>query len=1245
MRKLLSGTLALLLASCASVPELPPAAGLAKVEFVAEVTTPGVQKLLQWSDDRFYYASKDGSVQVADAEGKVLMSLQAKNEKGEALLKRPEALAIDNDTLYVVDSLSSRVAMFSPDGEYRGSFASKGSGAGQLSSPRGIASYDGVVYVSDSGNDRIQLFGRNGVFLATLEIRAANDNPQVKEAKYPYELKQPADIALDTEGRIYVLDSDDSLIKVYNQHGAYLKHLNLNGKPVGFRVAADGIYVADIASYTIQKFDFDGTLAYYFGSKGEGRSQFQGIAGLALGSKRKVIVGDEVKGVADVFLAEASAPKTPGEQDIARTSVRLDSVTSVPALHLAWNGSDTLYAVAGDRKAIARLQDGATGEKLIPKGVVPGAIAVGPDGNLWVVDKKNQRIVRLNGQGEVVTAFGKKGSGAGLFDEPSDIAISSTGIIFVADPGNNWVQAFSRDGLFLSVIRGGSGGNFGKPVAVTLDPHDNLYVLDKGRSAVVMFSAKGEPLGEFGNDRERQVYLSGPVDLMATSDEVHVLEDTGVKVFSSKGEYLRSYGARGHGVGEVSKPGAITAIDRSAFAIADSGNGRVMRFTTIYKPAAPAEIVAKGGVHGATISWAKADLPYVKQYVVYRATSEDGVYTRAGVTTGNTFRDRLLAPKTTFFYRVAAENHFGDEGYRSAAVEAITTIYSPPAFEEVKVEASAWFLKLSWDPLEKDYIKNYLIYQKRDGEFFRIAQTTEPEYIRKSLTPNTDYTFYVSTLSVDGIESPKLQVNAATLAHNRAPLELETMSLGDIFSNSYKLYERDGLGQLRLTNNTATPMENIKVTFTIKNFMDFPTETTVALLAPGESLEIPLKAVFNNNILTVTEDTPVQTELVATYFENGEEKTYTKNQAINVYEKHRLMWSEHGRFAAFVTPKDPVVLDYARGVATQFPDTRDPMQWAAAIYAALGLSGVTYIQDPSNPYQVTSGATDYVDFIQYPRETLERKSGDCDDLVALYSSALESMGITTRVVEVPGHMLMMLSTGISAENDGYTMDNMYVIHDEVLWIPVEVTLIGKSFTKAWEVGSETFYRWKGKELNILNVHEAWGTYKPASLPATTWKAKSVSRKAIEKRFPDQHETLLRIVSRTRMRRYLQALEKNPDDAQALTQAAIISAKAGDLDAAAKFLQQVLNANPNNAVALNNRGNLRFMQSKYQDAVNDYQGAAKSDPSDAHIWVNLAKTYKALKNRKKARAAFKQAQKIDPSIRMQYRTMAIELLGR
>src|SRR5512139_1029446 len=110
MRKLVTGILSLLLAACASAPDLPPSAGFSRVEFVNELSNPEAQKLLLWSEGSFYFVRKDGSVLVTDEEGHKKIILQSKEARSEPVLKKREAIAIGNNTIYIADSATSRIA-------------------------------------------------------------------------------------------------------------------------------------------------------------------------------------------------------------------------------------------------------------------------------------------------------------------------------------------------------------------------------------------------------------------------------------------------------------------------------------------------------------------------------------------------------------------------------------------------------------------------------------------------------------------------------------------------------------------------------------------------------------------------------------------------------------------------------------------------------------------------------------------------------------------------------------------------------------------------------------------------------------------------------------------------------------------------------------------------------------------------------------------------------------------------------
>lgn len=1250
-------SLVIFAAARANAADIPPSSDFSKIEFVQELSLGGMKKLLGWSGGNLYYTKKDGAVGVVDKNGKELFTLQAKDGKSVPVLKQPEAITVSEGTIYVVDSETNLVAMFSLQGKFTGSFGAKKGGffgkSDGLKSPHGIAAHDGIIYVADSGNGRIQMYGNNGVFLSTLEIESTPENNAAKEKKLPYKLLEPTEIVIDAHGQIYVLDADDALIKVYSPNGAYLRNLAVEGKPQSISITHDGIYVADRNSLVIHKYDFNDKHMYSFGSRGKERKKFKSVVGLATDQDRLVFIGDKDKGVTNVFMVESGVRAEPVIKQPSRISVKWEQTFPISAGKIASDGKGAIYGIdesdKDNKNKIVKIVNGAVAGEIKVADFSPAAVAVDKNGAVWALDKNKSRVVKLDGSGKIIESIGSPGSREGELDDAEDFAISSTGNILIADTGNSRVQVFSSDGVFIKAIQSDASGKLDEPAAIALDPQNGLYVLDKGRSVVSIYSAKGDPLKVIDKRADGSPIFVKPVALMATLDEVFVLDSNQVKVFSQKGQLTRTFADEGSGPGELAEPVAIAATGDTTLVISERGNKRLQAFATLHKLTAPEQLSAQGAVHAIELRWAAASLPYVKQYRIYRSQSENSGFEQVATSNTNQYVDQGLEADKTYFYRLAGETHYGYVGLKSNVVNGAAKKYIPPVLENVQVTSSPWQLKINWKPADSQYFSAYLVYQKDGDTFTRIGETTSPEFIKDSLIPDTKYTYYISTRSTDGTESEKIAATASTLPFNTAPLEIEVIKLRDIFSNTYKLYEQDGVGRIKLTNYTNKTIEGIKVSFLLNNFMDFPTEVKINKLLPGQSEEVTLKAVFNNNILTITEDSSIQAMVEASYFQDGKKVAFSKNPTITVYDKHRMTWDEHDRVASFVTPKDTPVMNFARSIATQFSETKDESQLAAALFDAMGVLGLTYILNPINPYQVslakteTTLKTDTVDYVQYPRETLERKSGDCVDLVTFYTSSLESMGIPTLMIEVPDHILMMFSTGINADPDGYTMDDMYVIHDGKLWIPVEVTVVGKSFIKAWELGAAEYYKWKDKGLTILDIHNSWNTFKPATLPLSTYKASDVTPGDIEKKFPGDYMSVLKISSRTKTRRYLQAIEKNPADMEAHLQMGIILAKIGDRAEAMKYFDIILQSDPKNAAAHNNRGNVLMLNEKYAEAQKAYLAATQSSPDDPYIWVNLAKSYKAVNDTKKAKAAFVKAQKLDPSIKAKYKALALELL--
>ena len=74
---------------------------------------------------------------------------------------------------------------------------------------------------------------------------------------------------------------------------------------------------------------------------------------------------------------------------------------------------------------------------------VATAVAVDPDGNIFVADFYNHRIQKFTPEGEFLVAFGSQGIGPGQFERPTDMAFDEEGNVYVVDFGNNRIQKFA----------------------------------------------------------------------------------------------------------------------------------------------------------------------------------------------------------------------------------------------------------------------------------------------------------------------------------------------------------------------------------------------------------------------------------------------------------------------------------------------------------------------------------------------------------------------------------------------------------------------------------------------------------------------------------------------------------------------------------------------------------------------------------------------------------------------------------
>ncbi|MEE9913477.1 MAG: tetratricopeptide repeat protein [Deltaproteobacteria bacterium] len=1182
-------------------------------------------------------AGKNGFVYVLNLQGKNILTIGGQDANGDPYLKKPAGIALDGDQIYVCDTSQDNIVIFSRGGKYRDRFGESGSAAKQFSSPEGIFVYQGIIFVADTGNDRIQVFGPNGVFLRSI------GNTGKEEAL----LKSPTAVAVDSRGLIYAIDGSARLVKIYRQDGSYAGKLSGVIKPYALAIADDGLFVTDVEKYNITKYNFSGEKIFSFGTMGKGKIQFQELYGIGTDGLGKIYAVDRTRGTVQV-IATGKGSGSDIPFDISPpTSVKWLQDISLTVKKLTWDKSSRrLFAIDTENESLIVMKDSRVEKTIRVPNMIPVSVAIDLKGFPWIIDREASQLVKLDTAGRVLLKVGSSGSKEGYFSKPADILVGRDGLIYVADKGNNRIQVFNGEGVFMNAFTKAAGSQtLETPIALSQDETGNLYVLCEDRKIVVCLAAGGSVIREIGGELTDKDKFDSPVSLAVAGTELMVL-DAGrrsIKVFTLGGKLLREFGAKGSGRGDFKQPASIVVMDSAQFMVSDPGNKRIQVFSILYTPSAPTGVTARPDMRAVDVKWNPAEESMVESYRIFRKQEGDSVYREAGTSRKNFFRDIAVFPGKKYVYRVSSRSTGGNENITAASAEAVPLKYTPPAPVSLEAQSQEWSVDLSWKMNKQDHIDHYNIYRDGDGSAL-IARTKTGTFSEGGLEPDTSYTYLVGAVSIDEIESEHVPVSIRTQVAIKAPLEIDILEMSDIFSNTYKIYENEGIGKVRLTNNTRNPITTLKLAFCVKEYMDYPTEVEIQNLLPKESREIVFKAVFNNKILEVTEDTPVQTELKATYYENQKTRSYSKNNTVKLYEKHRMMWINKDRVSTFVTSKDPVVLEFTRAVVTQYADMGSPLVYAGAIYEYMGFMGMTYLRHPNNPYQIVDGKTSFVDYVQYPRETLKRNSGVCTDLVVLYASALEGMGIRTMILGTPDHLFIMFAAGEVKDLGDSTLDGMLVIHEGAIWVPVELTLVGSTFMKAWESGSKAYAEWKNKGIEFTDLTRAWERYKPATLPFTDWRVHVQNKSEVSKRYGDEITKLNRIWLKYTSNRYYAAAANDPKDAHALLQLGIIYGEAGELDKAQSFFEKADKLSPNNAEIKNNIGNLQYLRGKYNDARKSYEKAAELDSADPYILVNLSICYLKLNKKEKAGQIFRRAVEKDSEIVRKHQALAMELLG-
>ena len=446
---------------------------------------------------------------------------------------------------------------------------------------------------------------------------------------------------------------------------------------------------------------------------------------------------------------------------------------------------------------------------------------------------------------------------------------------------------------------------------------------------------------------------------------------------------------------------------------------------------------------------------------------------------------------------------------------------------------------------------------------------------------------------------------------NPPQIRIEKVEARDLYLSLYKTYAREPIGTLRVRNLQDRPL-SARLSVLVPGLMDTPSQQEI-LLRPRVVQEVPLTAVFPPRVLGENGDRPVQVRVSATYQSQRLPRTERVSASTVAYGPGAIDWSAGvAQAAAFVTAQDPVVEALAREASRcaaaqggRVLGNRN-LAFAAAILDALRVIGVAYVPDPNAPYSSLSETPHAVDTIHYPRQTLASRSGDCDDTSVLVASLLGNVGIATRFVDVPGHIFLLMDTGLHERNRLAlgVPENLTVVSDEEVWIPLETTALAGGFAEAWRIGAESYASWAARgHVALVDVIEAQSRYEPTEPTGPAPAPPAWSTDELRARLAADATTLSGWREEYLAARYgsQRGIEITPD---ALNELAHVYLLAGRTVECREKLSQALQADSASARLHNNLAVTDADEGHYADALAELRRATSSERSDPGIWLNI-----------------------------------------
>ncbi len=1151
--------------------------------------------------DSLAYYLYDATVQVAKAkkitrsiacksEGRTLFSLYALNLAKHGV-KSFDAMAIYHEKLFVVDSKASKVFVFNRlTGTFIAEFASKGAKEGQLNTPTSIAiSPDGTVYVADWGNSRIAVFNENTAFFDNISLIGRKLKPNLlrihsgnlyflANGNTLYEMpltntkkltllashKKISTFDILYDNRLGYIEGTTQQLHILFKNGIENKYFSFQSKSIfpGFGAishiryneADKTLFITDLAAKSARRLKF-----FYSPKKPQTirltinkNKQAELSWGITEGINRWLVTEVSDAGTYTHNVSEPRYLIINSQQNINRYSVCAMSEDgkagpSSEEIEDAYSYARYLTENKNYSQAVLALKraKNTVNDPRLDDEMVEN------------YKQESNYLIRLQEYEKALKSLENAISIKGL---KPDLILATVDIYKL-------MKEYKQGITYLENFKAEDNQSFQKQLI-------SLYYLDKNYSKVLSMATVY--LARFGKDAEVIRYqalandnlknypaaLAGMRELITLEDDL----DNNLKI----GELL---------ILTNSSEQAVSHLNRMLTRFPNRGAD------TIHKLLGDA-------------------------YFAYNS------YGYAAESYANAIR---INPDNAEYYYMIGLTYFNDSKGAEAIVNLSKAFEIDPtspkygiAYAKALEKANRYSDALSvLDTINKFVTSEYA--NAAYYEFYADLLTQE----RRHDDAYTELSIAVKYDPTNTALLAKLQTASETRDYynkNRPEIEMIKYEYFKLYPSLQNYYKTHPLGSVTLFNTRNIAIQDVKVTISIPQITDKLISINIPSIIAGQRYVQDIIVPVNDNIFTLCKNGPatIPTELKVEYVFNNERKPFTfTNTSISTMGVTAMNWNNRSQFASFINPSDENLRNFVNSQITQLfanapaHQLNKNIQRAIQIWSYYQANGISYIPDPSSS-NIGGSESDYV---QFPFQTLDRKSGDCDDLLVLLASSLSVIGVDCGFLDIPGHVMLVIDPKMKPDEvmeSGIDL-NHFIYRNDKYWIPIETTLLDKeSFSQSWLAAIKYYQNLMDKQYfpDLIEFADAHKLYPPSNFSEVISLRGFNNATAAQKLFTADINSILLMGQIAKEEEFIQSMNRYPTNLSVANQYALWCVQNNRESTAQSIWEQILKQDPANYASLVNLGSLEVSTSKYDSARIHFLEALKQNRDTDNILRNL-----------------------------------------